>query len=108
MLPAARKQSRSADRRRLPTIQISPSSLSFAPQSVGIPSAAQTITVRNSGAGPLSINGISVTGTNAADFSETNNCPPSLAAGASCTVTVVFSPFSASGGESRGSSEHSG
>jgi hypothetical protein len=76
----------------LPTIQISPSSLSFAPQSVGIPSAAQTITVLNSGAGPLSINGISVTGTNAADFSETNNCPPSLAPGASCTVGVVFLP----------------
>jgi hypothetical protein len=76
----------------LPTIQISPSSLSFAPQSVGIPSAAQTITVLNSGAGPLSINGISVTGTNAADFSETNNCPPSLAPGASCTVGVFFLP----------------
>jgi hypothetical protein len=77
-----------------PTIQISPASVAFAPQSVGIPSPAQTLTLLNGGGGPLSINGISITGTNAADFSQTSNCPPSLGAAASCAVSVVFSPAS--------------
>jgi hypothetical protein len=75
-----------------PTIQISPASLTFAPQSVGIPSPAQALTLLNGSGGPLSINGISITGANAADFSQTSNCPPSLGAAASCTVNVVFSP----------------
>ena len=75
-----------------PTIQISPASLTFAPQSVGIPSPAQTLTLLNGSGGPLSINGISITGANAADFSQTNNCPPSLRAAASCAVSVMFLP----------------
>jgi len=75
-----------------PSIQISPSSLNFSPQSVGIASAPQTVTVLNASAGSLSITGVSVSGVNAADFSETNNCPPSLRAAASCTLSVVFTP----------------
>jgi hypothetical protein len=75
-----------------PAIQISPASLAFAPQSVGIPSAPQTLTLLNNSGASLSINGISVAGANAADFTQTNNCPPSLRASSNCTVNVVFSP----------------
>src|SRR5262249_53282126 len=32
------------------------------------------------------------TGANAGDYSQTNNCPATLAHGASCTINVVFSP----------------
>jgi hypothetical protein len=81
-----------------PSIQISPSSLNFPAQSVGIASAPQSVTVLNGSAASLSVSGVSVSGANASDFSETNNCPPSLRAAASCTLSVVFTPtpFSAS------------
>jgi hypothetical protein len=75
-----------------PSSQISPSSLVFSPQSAGIASAPQTVTVLNASAASLSISGVSVSGANAADFAETNNCPPSLRAAASCTLSVVFTP----------------
>jgi hypothetical protein len=75
-----------------PSIQISPASLNFSPQSVGIASAPQTVMMLNASAGSLSIGGVSVSGANAADFAETNNCPPSLRAAASCTLSVVFTP----------------
>jgi hypothetical protein len=38
----------------------------------------------------LTINKIVVTGNNAADFSQTNNCSASLAAGAKCVITLTF------------------
>jgi hypothetical protein len=75
-----------------PTIQVTPSSLNFSAQSEGISSAPQMVTLLNTSAGSLAINTISVAGINAADFTETNNCPPSVRAGASCTVNVTFAP----------------
>ena len=43
----------------------------------------------------MTISGISVTGTNAGDFSQTNNCPATLAAGSTCTINVSFLPTAA-------------
>jgi len=40
----------------------------------------------------LGITGITVTGTDPTDFAQSNNCPPSVAAGASCLITVTFTP----------------
>lgn len=73
-------------------VQIAPSTLTFGGQSVGTKSAAQQITVTNSGSSALGVNGISITGTNAGDFTQTNNCPPSLAANGFCVINVVFQP----------------
>ena len=59
---------------------------------------AQSVTLTNSGNAALTINGISVTGTNSADFGQTNTCPtgPStLAAGSSCSISVTFTPGAA-------------
>ena len=78
-----------------PAIQIAPMSLMFASQSVGTRSAAQQITVANGGGSALAINAISLTGANAGDFSETNNCPPAVAPGANCTLSVAFRPAAA-------------
>jgi hypothetical protein len=36
---------------------------------------------------------IGIGGTNPGDFAETNNCSSSVAAGANCTINVVFSPL---------------
>src|SRR5262249_3113551 len=55
---------------------------------------AQVATLTNKGTSVLTIVGISVGGTNPDDFTQTNTCSARLAAGASCTVTVVFSPKS--------------
>jgi hypothetical protein len=71
-----------------PAAAVSPASLSFADQVVNSSSASQTVTLSNNGTAPLTINGISTTG----DFSQTNNCSTTLAAGGSCTINVIFTP----------------
>jgi hypothetical protein len=72
----------------VPVGVISPASLSFGDQIVGTTGAVQTAILSNTGAAPLAISGFSVTG----DFAQTNACGSVLAAGASCTVTVTFTP----------------
>lgn len=69
-----------------PTATPSTTSLKFANQDVGSTSAAQIITLANSGAMPLTITGI----TTSTDFAQTNNCGASLAAGFSCTINLSF------------------
>ena len=71
-----------------PVAALSPASLTFASQTVGTSSSAQSITLKNSGNATLSITGIRTTG----DFSQTNTCGTSVAAGASCTIRVTFKP----------------
>src|SRR5208282_4328880 len=71
-----------------PVVTLSPTGLTFAGQNQGTTSAAQTITVNNTGTGPLTITNSATTG----DFAQTNNCPASLAAAASCVVSVTFTP----------------
>src|SRR5207247_1997959 len=78
------------------TAALSPTSLTFSSQNVGTTSAAQTVTLTNSGGAALSISSIAVPGTNSADFGTRRSCGRSLAAGSSCTINVTFSP-SASG-----------
>ncbi len=74
-----------------PIVNLSPSSLTFAAQQVNTTSAPQTVTLTNTGTAALSITSIAITG----DYSQTNNCSTSLAAGASCAINVVFAPVAA-------------
>jgi hypothetical protein len=71
-----------------PAATISPKSLAFGSVAAGIASAEKTVTLTNSGTGALSISSIAASG----DFTETNNCPSSLAAKGSCAVEVTFNP----------------
>ena len=71
--------------------QISPTSLAFGNQTVGISSASQSVAVTNSGNIPLTL-AANIVGTNAGDFSQTNTCGSSVAAGGSCTISVTFNP----------------
>ena len=73
-----------------PILTASPASLSFAGTIVGSTSAAQTVSVSNTGTTSATVSAVTATG----DFAQTNNCS-SLAVGASCTVTVTFKPTSA-------------
>jgi len=77
-------------------VSLSPTSLSFGKQSVGTPSTALTVTLRDTGNAALSIKSLTLTGTNVHDFAQTNTCRSSLTAGANCTIKVTFTP-SASG-----------
>ena len=75
-----------------PAVGFSPSSLSFGNQVVSTPSPTQNITLTNTGSSTLTISSISVTGTNAADFGQTNGCGGSLGAGSQCFIVVTFTP----------------
>jgi hypothetical protein len=78
-----------------PLVSLSASALTFASQSVGVASGSQAVTMTNSGTGPLTVTGISIAGVNAADFTETNTCGTSVAAGAQCSISVTFKPTAA-------------
>jgi hypothetical protein len=77
-----------------PIANVSPASLTFTEQPSSTQSAAQTVTLSNTGNAPLSITGtgISISGTNATDFSQTNSCGTNVAAGSHCVISVTFTP----------------
>ncbi len=77
------------------TVDLTPISLAFGSENIGTKSAPQTATLSNVGTSSLTINSISITGTGSGSFSQTNGCGSSLAAGASCTISVTFDPKSA-------------
>jgi len=69
-------------------ISISPTALGFGSVATGASSAPQTVTVTNSGSAAAPVTSVSASG----DFSQTNTCGSSIAAGSSCTVSVKFTP----------------
>jgi hypothetical protein len=71
---------------------LSPASLNFGSVGVGGTSAAQNVTLINSQSVTLNITSITFTGTNYTDFAQTNNCGSSLAPGATCTISMTFTP----------------
>jgi hypothetical protein len=74
-----------------PGAALSPTSLIFSAQTVGTSSGPQTVTLTNTGNVSLNITQISTS----ADFSQTNLCSASLAAGSSCQISVIFTPTAA-------------
>jgi len=80
-----------------PTLTVSPLSLTFGPQLLGTPTAAQTVTVSNNTTTAIAFTGVAISGGAPAaantDFkSPSNTCGTTIAAGASCTISVVFTP----------------
>jgi hypothetical protein len=69
-------------------VSATPGGLDFGSHTVGTTSTAQTVTLTNSGSASVSVSSVSTTG----DYAETNTCGTSVAAGASCTVNVTFTP----------------
>jgi len=74
------------------TLHILPTSLNFGSVTIGGESPGKTVHLRNVGTTPLVIIGITLAGTDPRDFSQTNNCKSSLAAGAICQVIIRFRP----------------
>ena len=75
-----------------PAVTLSAANLSFANQEVGTTSAAQPVSLTNSGTATLNVTSIAITGTNSGDFAQTNTCGSSVAAGANCSINVTFKP----------------
>jgi hypothetical protein len=73
---------------------LQPVSLAFSTQLVNTSSAAQPLTLTNTGNSALTITNISIAGANGNQFLETNTCFGSVKAGASCTISVIFRPTS--------------
>jgi hypothetical protein len=71
---------------------LSPTSLSFGNQAIDVTSAVKKVTLTSSGTVNLTISKIAITGANAGDFAQTNNCPATLAPGKKCTISVTFAP----------------
>ena len=77
----------------LATMSSSPSSLTFAGLTVGSSSAAQTVTLKNTGTPTLTVSGLGFGGGAAGNFSETDTCVGvALAKNATCSVKVTFTP----------------
>jgi hypothetical protein len=72
--------------------QVWPRALKFGYATVGVASPPMVATLTNSESTALSITGVGITGTNAGDFAETTTCGTSLAAGASCSISVTLNP----------------
>ena len=70
---------------------VAPTSLAFGSVALQKPSAAKTVTISNSTLGPLAIAAIAIT-TLPTDYAQTNDCPATLPAGGTCSVTVTFTP----------------
>ena len=78
-----------------PAVTLTPSSLTFASTIAGVTTAAQLVTIKNSGTAALTLTSESITGTSASSFVKSaTTCGASLAAGASCTVSVELKPAS--------------
>src|ERR1019366_7271598 len=78
-----------------PAVSLSATSLTFGNYAVGATGGPENLFVTNSGSSPLTITSIALTGTNASDFTQTNNCGGALATGANCLVQVMFKPSAA-------------
>src|SRR6266403_1978684 len=82
-----------------PAVGLAPTSLTFGNQPLNTTSPAQTVTLTNTGTGPLTIISIAASGDFAASAGATP-CPITppatpLAAGANCTISVTFTPTAA-------------
>jgi hypothetical protein len=77
-----------------PRITVSTTSINVGSVPVGNTSTPKVITIRNTGISDLTVNAITITGTNATEFAQTNACS-TVAKGSSCAITVTLSPTSA-------------
>jgi hypothetical protein len=77
-------------------LALSPAELSFGSWKVGTTSPPQVVTVTNGSGSAIQFSNIDIAGADPKDFSiDEETCGVSLAAGASCTVTITFSPIKA-------------
>jgi predicted dienelactone hydrolase len=74
------------------SVQLAPLDMTFVKTMYNHRPPPQTAILTNTGKGALAIQNISIGGTDATRFSQTNTCGTSVPAGAPCDITVSFSP----------------
>lgn len=72
-------------------LEVLPTTLDFGQVPVNSNSAIQQVTISNPGSGVLNLETMSISG----EFSETNTCGQTLAAGESCVVNITYNPLTA-------------
>jgi Abnormal spindle-like microcephaly-assoc'd, ASPM-SPD-2-Hydin len=72
-------------------VTLSTPCMNFGSVIVGDSSSAQNVTLKNNGTSTLKVRNVSVGGSSAHDFSQTNNCT-NILPGQSCTITITFTP----------------
>ena len=75
-----------------PKIAVAPKSLNFGKVPAGQASEARYVTIKNTGAADLVVSSITITGTNASEFGQTNDCSM-IPKGSSCTIAITFYPM---------------
>ena len=70
------------------TVSLTPSSADFGSQAVGTVSSPKAFTLTNQGSTALQVTEVSTTG----DFTVDDGCETTLAVGASCSISVAFTP----------------
>jgi hypothetical protein len=73
-------------------ISVSPVKLNFGDQKVGTKSPPQNVTVTNHGNNAVSVTSVKIIGGDRTDYFETNTCGSQIGPGASCTISVTFTP----------------
>ena len=71
-----------------PAVALNPSSVGFGNQAVNTASVTQNVTLTNSGTGTLNVTSIVPSG----DYADMTTCGAMLARGATCTISVTFTP----------------
>jgi hypothetical protein len=68
--------------------------VNFGTQPINTTSVPKYITFVNKGSGPVNFTGtgISISGADAGDFAQTNNCGTSVPSGGNCKIKVTFTP----------------
>ena len=77
------------------SVSLSAASLAFDERLVNTTSIPQKIALTNTGSKPTNFSGITFTGDKG--FTQSNNCPPTILSGHSCSIGVSFAPTSGAG-----------
>jgi hypothetical protein len=77
-------------------LTVSATSLTFTSPAIGTPTAGQSVTLTNTSNVAIAFTSATITNPTpamaATDFAQTTTCGASIASGATCTVTVIFTP----------------
>jgi hypothetical protein len=80
-----------------PAVSVSPVTIDFGTQTIGVLGAPRRVTLTNTGTAPLTFNSAALSGANPGDWPQlTQTCTGTIAAGATCSLEAAFQP-SASG-----------
>jgi len=74
------------------TVFLTPAAVDFGNQAINVTSPAKTVTLTNNSAVALTGIAISIGGASPTLFAQTNTCGTTLAVGATCTISVTFTP----------------